>query len=1069
MNVSTLTMSVACLFAFVGAGQPGVLAQTMSSACIEPEVSFLGSAIDSSGEGYQLTEESVETDIGGVVLNRRLDLSTSFSFDMELYLGDTNGDGSGMGLSFHNDSRGKTALSTSLGESMGFGLNDAISPSLNIELDTVNDLGADPSDDHWAVIYDGDVRQSDPNNVVIGSNAFSYDLEDNDVYDATLDWNASTNTLTFTFNGTQLFSTVIDIPSHVGTDYPWFVITAATDNSEDNEHKACFVSEPAYAPREIVIDTDDSGYNTLRDAITYANANSGIDDISFDIPGTGPFVITASSGMPTITDAGVTIDGTTQSGASCGDLWNGAPHTLMIEIDGPGSQYGVGTSVADTTIKGLSITDFEIGVIGYSSSSNLTVQCNYVGLNPDGTAAGNTSVGVYAQGATPQIGGLSVGEGNVISSNYYGVLTDNGVTGFKLRGNFIGTDPYGMSARANYFGVNNFSGSATWSDVTNNLISGNTTTAISIDADDNISGSSGDIQIAGNYIGTDRTGMSALANGSDGISFNGGTVTGVTIGGITSSARNIISGNGSVGMWLNGASDVDIFGNYIGVDAVGTSALGNASAGIAMSSTSNLTIGTGAEAGRNIIGGNGGRGIQVQGSFSGLTIAGNYIGTDNTGNTALSNGYNIGVDIRDAFSMDGGANGSAISITDNVFGGYSAALVEFWGGTADDVTIQGNHIGVGADGVTDIAATSSTEAGLYLGGGTMAWSNFTIGGTGAGEGNIIANSGADGIEITTSGSIIAIAGNTIYGNGDDGIELIYGSNVSILENSIYSNAGIGIDLNNDGVTANDSGDGDAGANELLNFPVLNQMSADGSTRIDYDFNLDVPANANGYRIDFYSVSAADGSGYGEGEIWLGSVDISHTGGDTNFTGTLTAGSSVSGEDLVSATATRKTGVSSYGPTSEFSLTVSAGFAELTALRTAAVYDPLSEGLYATPSNDLIFTLTVTNVGSLASDTDSVVLVDEIASDTIFYNGATTDFGGNVIGWSETDTGLTFTEASDVAYSNSGTRPTSFAQCTYTPSAGYDENVRFVCFNPKGAIQAGDPDPTFSIQYRVRIK
>ncbi len=55
--------------------------------------------------------------------------------------------------------------------------------------------------------------------------------------------------------------------------------------------------------------------------------------------------------------------------------------------------------------------------------------------------------------------------------------------------------------------------------------------------------------------------------------------------------------------------------------------------------------------------------------------------------------------------------------------------------------------------------------------------------------------------------------------------------ISIIGNSIYDNRGIGIDLGTSGITVNDTGDSDTGANNLQNFPVITSttVNAAGTT------------------------------------------------------------------------------------------------------------------------------------------------------------------------------------------------------------------------------------------------
>lgn len=144
---------------------------------------------------------------------------------------------------------------------------------------------------------------------------------------------------------------------------------------------------------------------------------------------------------------------------------------------------------------------------------------------------------------------------------------------------------------------------------------------------------------------------------------------------------------------------------------------------------------------------------------------------------------------------------------------------------------------------------------------------------------------------------------------------------------------------------------------------------------------------------------------------------------------------------------------------------------LSLLKTAAMVGTSGNDRFAIPGNDVYYTLTVTNSGDGRSDADTLFLADPIPADVEFFNGDIDGAGpatGAVL-FTQTGAGLTFSLATDVAYSNSGTAPANFAACSYTPSAGYDPNVRYLCLNPKGQMLAGNPDPTFSAQFRVRIK
>jgi len=295
-------------------------------------------------------------------------------------------------------------------------------------------------------------------------------------------------------------------------------------------------------------DTDTLG--TLRYAINYANTNPADDAITFNIAGAGPHTIALGSALPIVADAGISIDGTTQSGATCGDLWNGTPHTLKVQIAASSGVDGLTVTGQSVAIKGLSITGGGTGIVSEAAATAATVQCSYIGLAPDGSAAGH-STGIVIRNADAVIGGLTAGQGNVIGSNTWGILTQS-ASNTSIRGNFIGTDPTGMAMRPNTgAGIGNANGTSTINEIRNNLISGNTH-GLFFQSDDTWTGVGGaDAVIAGNFIGTDRTGNAPLPNTNYGISFNITTISDFTIGGTGVGDRNVISGNGTNGIYLN--------------------------------------------------------------------------------------------------------------------------------------------------------------------------------------------------------------------------------------------------------------------------------------------------------------------------------------------------------------------------------------------------------------------------------------------------------------------------------------------------------------------------------------
>ena len=184
------------------------------------------------------------------------------------------------------------------------------------------------------------------------------------------------------------------------------------------------------------------------------------------------------------------------------------------------------------------------------------------------------------------------------------------------------------------------------------------------------------------------------------------------------------------------------------------------------------------------------------------------------------------------------------------------------------------------------------------------------------------SNGAGGLLISGSNNVIGGAtkdGNLFADNGGSGIVVESGTGNSVLSamgtkgvsrhNRFSNNGGLAIDLGGDGVTPNDSGDGDPGANNLQNFPELTGVTTGTQTRIRGSLN----STPNGtFTLQFFASDACDGSGNGEGAFFLDSI-FTATDGSGQASFSLTSDTVTNTGQVVTATATDEN-----GNTSEFS-------------------------------------------------------------------------------------------------------------------------------------------------------
>ncbi|MAE66809.1 MAG: hypothetical protein CMJ18_21330, partial [Phycisphaeraceae bacterium] len=339
-------------------------------------------------------------------------------------------------------------------------------------------------------------------------------------------------------------------------------------------------------------------------------------------------------------------------------------------------------------------------------------------------------------------------------------------------------------------------------------------------------------------------------------------------------------------------------------------------------------------------------GIELE-TNGGNTIAGNHVGTDVTGTVALPN--NVGLRVKHGDNVIGGATAADRNI---ISGNANEGVILRTVDSTDNVVI-GNYIGVDASG---FAPLGNARQGIEI---RSSAANNRVGGRAAGEANVIAFNDREGVFVDST----ALAGNTIVGN------------------SIFSNTDLGIGIeggteNIDGVTDNDAGDADTGANNLQNYPTITLASTDG-TDVNINVTLNsVPSTAD-IVLDFYWSTVEDASTYGEGENYVGSISVTTDAGGNASPGVTFLGAGVPVGAEITATATHPD-----GSTSEFSQAVAAVAVVGNSAPVAAddTYDVNEDGTLSTPPDWLDVSwaarrkLTFDNTGQAATLTTFPVLV-----------------------------------------------------------------------------------------------
>ncbi|RUL86751.1 DUF4394 domain-containing protein [Tautonia sociabilis] len=518
-------------------------------------------------------------------------------------------------------------------------------------------------------------------------------------------------------------------------------VSSDTPDTEPANDSASTTTVVVSAGSVVVVNTEDQGPGSLRQAILETNRLPGLQTITFAIPGAGIPTIRPLSALPPITDP-VIIDGLTQPG-----------HRVELDgsLAGPGVD-GLVVLAGGTLIAGLAINRFGGSGIVLVGGGDNRILGNVIGVDTSGTIRlGNGRDGITVLDSS----GNTIA-GNLLSGNQgHGLsLSGSGTTGTLVIGNTVGTTADGSGLLGNS-GAGILIGRGSSGNTVGgpdpgrgNLLSGNRIAGLVLlgpvpgqnlqAANSPTSGVSSGNLVVGNQVGVSAGSSGVLANGLAGILVS--ESPGNTIGGLSTALGNVIAGGIGDGIALfgTGSSGNLVLGNAVGTRPGGrSSSLGGTGNGVVIASGArDNTVGGDSPGAGNVVSASAGAGVLIATGASGNLVAGNVLGA-----VGLAPGHGVGLLIQTAASHNV-ARGNRI-------GGNTVGLI--LNPTASANLVVGNTIGAG----DALGTPGNGFAGLIV----RESADNTIGGTAPEQGNVLSG---NGLGLLLEG--IAATGNLVLGN-----------------------------------------------------------------------------------------------------------------------------------------------------------------------------------------------------------------------------------------------------------------------------------------------------------------